>query len=786
MSAPAKTLRAIDEDESEHSQHDGDKEQGLDKEFDEDGDAEVTPNVGAEDTITVIVHVRDKIIPIHCGFGTQQVVWLGHVAIARFDEDGQTQGWLELGIPTKFVKDGKRELGLTDVICDVLQNRSHVYINTETTTSSPEDPSRKVLVDDKDLICRAQSASASVALERALAYPTNSWDSKKSTPCIHLGSSDPNAECFTLFSRMSNSAGEDNEVLATGNIVCSPQELVSVLRSSNENDYNSAMKGLYGDQFIYGSVVQVVKGGQSTQELVEVPEGHQLAVKTSCFVRSRLFARNEQWCFLEYFQPVEKANATAAPAPDAAQGFSVAFVSMSEQELAAGEAVGDRVDQLDGITALCVVEPVGDAKKVRVTFHALHTENNNATEGVATAKMTQSRLLALAEGIPRLPAVVRRRRLGTQVFADSSAAANKEAQNSRCISCTKGMRLSTLARCARRCQLCSYNVCTSCWSRENVETYNGHVAHMGFCRRCVEWVDRCDYSQVQIERHGPVQIVDDPVDNSSSPPTGNSLRESLAVENTKAAAVAVVKMLLNHESSSTKSTCIINSDGESEDEDEDEEGYMTAVQEYFQRRAHEAPAAADCVLANAEQRTYPLELVETSPSAPFPQNELARLECINTLGLMSLKDPMPELDIICSFLSKELGFFCTMITIVGERHQLVLSCTMPDLVQALLPREHTFCQHLLMGDAPFIVRNPEADVRFYNLNPVTKQGVKFYCGIPIMGPRGVMVGSVCCVHVAVMDITRSQYDTLQRFGQIASKIIQVKVEAKCSSLYAAA
>ncbi|KAF4315478.1 hypothetical protein BBO99_00006650 [Phytophthora kernoviae] len=125
MSAPAKTLRAIDEDESEHSQHDGDKEQGLDKEFDEDDDAEVTPNVGAEDTITVIVHVRDKIIPIHCGFGTQQVVWLGHVAIARFDEDGQTQGWLELGIPTKFVKDGKRELGLTDVICDVLQNRSH-------------------------------------------------------------------------------------------------------------------------------------------------------------------------------------------------------------------------------------------------------------------------------------------------------------------------------------------------------------------------------------------------------------------------------------------------------------------------------------------------------------------------------------------------------------------------------------------------------------------------------------------------------------------------------------
>ncbi|KAL3659074.1 hypothetical protein V7S43_015958 [Phytophthora oleae] len=96
----------------------------------EEGDAEVTPNDGAEDTITVMAHVRDKIIPIHCGFGTQQVVWLGYVAIARYGEDEDVQGWLELGIPTRIIKDGKRELVLTNVICDVLQDRNHVYIST--------------------------------------------------------------------------------------------------------------------------------------------------------------------------------------------------------------------------------------------------------------------------------------------------------------------------------------------------------------------------------------------------------------------------------------------------------------------------------------------------------------------------------------------------------------------------------------------------------------------------------------------------------------------------------
>ncbi|POM78228.1 Hypothetical protein PHPALM_4262 [Phytophthora palmivora] len=123
MSTVTKTLVPVD---GAHSQLEHEKEEiGFDEE-----DAEVTPNDGAEDTITIMAHVRDKIIPIHCGFGTQQVVWLGHVAIARYDEDGQTQGWMELGIPTKIIKDGKHELGLTDVICDVLRDRNHVYIST--------------------------------------------------------------------------------------------------------------------------------------------------------------------------------------------------------------------------------------------------------------------------------------------------------------------------------------------------------------------------------------------------------------------------------------------------------------------------------------------------------------------------------------------------------------------------------------------------------------------------------------------------------------------------------
>jgi len=41
-------------------------------------------------------HILDKQISISCGSGTQRVKWLGHVAIARWDEK-ELQGWKSLG-----------------------------------------------------------------------------------------------------------------------------------------------------------------------------------------------------------------------------------------------------------------------------------------------------------------------------------------------------------------------------------------------------------------------------------------------------------------------------------------------------------------------------------------------------------------------------------------------------------------------------------------------------------------------------------------------------------------
>jgi hypothetical protein len=220
-----------------------------------------------------------------------------------------------------------------------------------TTASSPQAPSSRMLVDDQELVQRVRNASAAVALKRALTDPVASWEAKKKTPSVCLGPSSSDHDGFSLSSRALGANGEGYEVLSVGDIACSPQELASVLCSRNESDYNAAMKGLYGGQFIYGSIVHVAEGS------AVVPAGHQLAVRTGCFARSRLLARNEQWCFLEYFQPTHEADKQTTK-PDTSQGFSVSLLSLPEQELAVGKAVGGRVDQLDGVTALLVVDVV--------------------------------------------------------------------------------------------------------------------------------------------------------------------------------------------------------------------------------------------------------------------------------------------------------------------------------------------------------------------------------------------------------------------------------------------
>lgn len=83
-----------------------------------------------DENIFIHATVHDKEMKISCGPGTQRIKWLGHVAIARYDEMNY-QGWKVLGVPTHLEKVETGEpLMLGAVIKDVLVDGDRVKIET--------------------------------------------------------------------------------------------------------------------------------------------------------------------------------------------------------------------------------------------------------------------------------------------------------------------------------------------------------------------------------------------------------------------------------------------------------------------------------------------------------------------------------------------------------------------------------------------------------------------------------------------------------------------------------
>ena len=79
----------------------------------------------------IFVHVHDKIFNVSAGDGSQRVKWLASVGIARWDEDGQNQGWRRLGIPTAVeLMDTGFEIEMSEPISKVLKNNEHINVKT--------------------------------------------------------------------------------------------------------------------------------------------------------------------------------------------------------------------------------------------------------------------------------------------------------------------------------------------------------------------------------------------------------------------------------------------------------------------------------------------------------------------------------------------------------------------------------------------------------------------------------------------------------------------------------
>uniref|UniRef100_K3WQX4 FYVE-type domain-containing protein n=1 Tax=Globisporangium ultimum (strain ATCC 200006 / CBS 805.95 / DAOM BR144) TaxID=431595 RepID=K3WQX4_GLOUD len=466
-----------------------------------------------------------------------------------------------------------------------------------------------------------------------------------------------------------------------------------------------------------------------------------------------MFARNEEWCFLESYNRSPSG-----------ESFCLIQSTTSASEIEVGRASHARVDQLCGITTSILVEKIPGTRSVRVFFHGEYrTHLNGGTKGIVSLKATKARLMMLAKTVSRIPEIVHRRRLGIQKLASRSVFAVK---NTRCLCCTKGLHF--LAK-KKRCYMCGYFVCDKCWSQQVMETHNSKITAVVVCTRCVDNASAREYSKVRYSERLSERVPTSRrhCDFKSADTPGKALvdlLENAALDDSdelfQEATISVIKDILTQDKEASLS-------------------YVKPTPDYSSRDSHTDPVQAlerrfDHIASR--RMSVPLKPSSSMPEFRAPTQQGESLNMNSDCKFLNLGE-VTELNILCALATNELKCAMSQITIVDQDSELIVASNVMKPRHARVARSHAFCSHVIMDGNPLVLHDPEVNEHLCHLDAVTKQDIRFFCGFPIIAEDGTVVGSLCCLDFRDFELTQTQYSMMTKLAKTASNVIQAKRSA---------
>ena len=185
------------------------------------------------------------------------------------------------------------------------------------------------------------------------------------------------------------------------------------------------------------------------------------------------------------------------------------------------------------------------------------------------------------------------------------------------------------------------------------------------------------------------------------------------------------------------------------------------------RGAHVSDVAVS--LEDAVQRVYKMNAAITDAMlpAPTPPNEeerLAELEGLNLLDTPSEAD----FDQVTTRLTTLFKVSMALVTLVDKNRQWFKSqAGLPaDLAEARsTSRDVSLCGHVIAKDEVLIVRDLARDPRFANNPFVKERGLRFYAGVPLRGPNGFPIGSLCILDTKPREMTRQEQELLKMIAE---------------------
>ena len=143
--------------------------------------------------------------------------------------------------------------------------------------------------------------------------------------------------------------------------------------------------------------------------------------------------------------------------------------------------------------------------------------------------------------------------------------------------------------------------------------------------------------------------------------------------------------------------------------------------------------------------------------------------------------PDAMFDQIAALVRRVLGVPTALVTLVDESQQVFPGAIgLPDPWQALrcTPLSHSFCQHVVTGGRPLVVRDARTDALLADNLAISDLGVIAYAGIPLADTDGTVVGSLCAIDSVPRQWTELQLANLTDLALVCSSELQKRGVAR--------
>jgi predicted PurR-regulated permease PerM/methylmalonyl-CoA mutase cobalamin-binding subunit len=160
-------------------------------------------------------------------------------------------------------------------------------------------------------------------------------------------------------------------------------------------------------------------------------------------------------------------------------------------------------------------------------------------------------------------------------------------------------------------------------------------------------------------------------------------------------------------------------------------------------------------------------IAEKMMGAPIPSDEEARMAELEGLNLLDTP-PEENFDRITSRLTRLFKVPIALVTLVDNDRQWFKSHKgLPeDLEESRsTPRDVSLCGHVVANDDMLVVRDLARDPRFANNPFVKERGFRFYAGVPLHGPNGLTIGSLCIIDTKPRELSAQEQELLKTIAE---------------------